>query len=83
MGKASRILNEERNKIYTENIETDFPHIDNNKNNQKYNNEKKLHKVALEIKKEMINFCQNESYPLCEYLEIENVEVLLKYILNN
>lgn len=82
MGKASRTLNEERNKIYTENIETDFPNIDN-EINQKYNNEKKLHKVALEIKKEMINFCQNDSYPLCEYLEIENIEVLLKYILNN
>ena len=82
MGKASRTLNEERNKIYTENIETDFPNTDN-EINQKYNNEKKLHKVALEIKKEMIDFCQNDSYPLCEYLEIENIEVLLKYILNN
>lgn len=82
MGKASRTLNEERNKIYKENIETDFLNTDN-ENIKKYNNEKKLHKVALEIKKEMIDFCQNDSYPLCEYLEIENIEVLLKYIINN
>jgi hypothetical protein len=82
MGKASRQLTnarnqlneeiEENNKQESEDIENIF--IDD------INIVAKDEEIVFNIREEMLEFCDHNSYALCEYLDLENLGNFIKWL---
>tara|TARA_Y100000389_G_C17458512_1_gene519867 strand:+ start:1305 stop:1553 length:249 start_codon:yes stop_codon:yes gene_type:complete len=72
MGKASRQLSEARHELNKEMEENNTEKIINENNiettNTSFNNE-----FAHTVRQEMLEYCDNNSYALCEYLDLENL----------
>jgi hypothetical protein len=45
--------------------------------------DEKLNNLSFKIKCALINYSQDSGYPLCEYLDIENVKNYIKWLLES
>jgi hypothetical protein len=85
MGKSSRELNKAVKECYADEVQ------DNKDNNDDYDigteednikeEEEKIQTVTMNIKTELTNYIQDNGLPLCEYLDYDNINQYIRYIL--
>ena len=81
MGKASRKL---KQALKEHEDSTDKSTINTNLYNQQNNQEvydNKIHNIALLIYANLIKYTQDEGYPLCEFLDLTNIENYIRWIM--
>lgn len=87
MGKANRKLDDNddihrQKNLATFNHELDV-HDDGIVISNQYNKaDEKVHKIALMIQQQLVEYTTSEAYPICEFLDIVNVENYVKWILS-
>lgn len=82
MGKADRELTEARKSIYEQSEELIIQEYDNTE--QKIDNENNIREdTVLLLKKRLIEYSNNSGLSLCEYLDINNIDNYIQWILNN
>ena len=74
MGKSKRQLEKERKKIYNEEI-----YITSQENIEEKQND--IKETTILIQKELLRFCNENSWPLCEYLDLQNIENFVEWLL--
>ena len=79
MGKASRQLSEARSEISKEMGENK---IEENNGTNNIKHECFNDKFTDTIRQEMIEYCDKNSYALCEYLDVENLSNFIFWLQN-
>lgn len=87
MGKAKRLLNAARKEVFN-----DVKNQYNNELDQEYDHgiyeddndvDKKIVDLSYDIREALFDYTNNTSYPLCEYLDIENMINYIKWVLRS
>lgn len=79
MGKANRQLQKAKNE-YEKEIEQSLFH-NNNDDEVPIHNHQDYDDIAYQVQTELSKFCVDNSYALCEYLDIENIENYINWIM--
>jgi len=81
MGKAARVLKNNRNNLDNEDVNDD-----EDGNNREYTREtsadEEITKTAYLIQTELFDYVNTEAQPLCEFLSIKGVENYIKFVLS-
>tara|TARA_Y100000389_G_scaffold190247_1_gene214902 strand:+ start:699 stop:953 length:255 start_codon:yes stop_codon:yes gene_type:complete len=82
MGKSRRELNKALKECYADEVQdnNDDYDIGTEEDNIK-EEEEKIQTVTMNIKTELTNYIQDNGLPLCEYLDYDNINQYIRYIL--
>ena len=81
MGKSSRELNKAIKECYDDEFQyNDDYNLGTEEDNIK-EEEEKIETVTMDIKNELTNYIQDNTLPLCEYLDYDNINQYIRYIL--
>lgn len=71
------------NKYVLNNEETNVEETLEEKKEILFQKNEKIEDISFEIKDAFINYTIDNGYPLCEYLDIDNVKNYVEYLLKN
>ena len=87
MGKTNRKLDDDidvhRRKHHSTNV--GFNELDVRNDgiviSNHYNADEKVHQIAIMIQEQLVEYTTSAAYPICEFLDIINIENYIKWIL--